>query len=460
MVLETLPVAPARSEPTPLFAVPEADHASLGERIRVHPNVKPVIAERPRVAILGLGYVGLPTALALLESGSEVIGIDVSAPRLASIRSRRVDLVPIDHIRLSEALRLGRLDLSHRPADIASADAVIIAVPTPVDDHLVPDLSMLESACAAAVAAARPGQTFILTSTSYVGCTRDFLVRPLQDRGFVVGTDIFVAFSPERIDPGNIDFPQEQVPRVVGGVTPECLRRAVAVVGAVAPSTHLVSSPEVAEMTKLHENIFRAVNIALVNEMADVARGLNIDVTEVIAAASTKPYGFMAFTPGPGVGGHCIPCDPHYLLWQIRRDQLKAPLLEQAMASIVRRPGQVVARAVEVLAERGRTLRGAKVVVVGVAYKPGVEDVRESPALKIIDSLLEAGAEVSFTDRLVDCLHVGSHELCAERDPVSRAFDLAIVHTFDPAVDLNWLNGVPSVLDASYRVKSVGVSTL
>ena len=412
------------------------------------------------VAILGLGYVGLPTALALLQTGNKIIGIDVSRQRLNAIRSRRVDLSPSDHGRLREALRDSQFSLSHRSADLALADVVIVAVPTPVDEHLVPDLSILETACASAVSAARPGQTFILTSTSYVGCTRDLLVRPLEARGFTVGEDVFVAFSPERIDPGNVTFPQERVSRVVGGVTPACLLRAVEVVGAVAPFTHEVSSPEVAEMTKLHENIFRAVNIALANEMADIARGLDIDVTEVIAAASTKPYGFMAFHPGPGVGGHCIPCDPHYLLWQLRRDRVEAPLLEQAMASIARRPGQVVARAVEVLAERGRPIRGARVIVIGVAYKPGVEDVRESPALEILERLTAAGANVGFADRLVECIQLGADELCVDRNPDAGDWDLAIVNTFDPDVDLAWIAGVPSVLDASYRVKTIPVSSL
>jgi len=420
----------------------------------------PVMVVRPKVAILGLGYVGLPTALALLEAGADVIGIDVSRDRLAAIRSRRVDLSPLDHKRLSSALRGRRLVLSRRTSAIAAADTVIVAVPTPVDDYLVPDLTILEAACASVVASARPDQTIILTSTSYVGCTRELLVRPLEQRGFVVGRDIFVAFSPERIDPGNVSFPQERVPRVVGGETPECLRRAVSVVGAVAPYTHEVSSPEVAEMSKLHENIFRAVNIALVNEMADVARGMDIDVTEVIEAASTKPYGFMRFTPGPGVGGHCIPCDPHYLLWQLRRDRVEAPLIEQAMTSIARRPAQVIARALEVLASRRQTLAGSRVIVVGVAYKPGVEDVRESPALEIIERLIDAGATVSFADRLVDNIRVRSRELRVERDPGADPWDLAIVHTFDEAMDLNWLDAVPTVLDTTFKVKSVGISTL
>jgi nucleotide sugar dehydrogenase len=421
----------------------------------------PVMAPRRKVAIMGLGYVGLPTALALLEAGTDVVGVDVSAGRLAAIRARRVDLSPLDRSRLSRQLRSGRLLLSRRASAIADADAVIIAVPTPVDEHLVPDLSILEAACASVVAEARPGQTLILTSTSYVGSTRDLLVRPLEARGFRVGEDIFVAFSPERIDPGNRDFPQERVPRVVGGVTEECLRRATEIVGTVAPFTHRVSSPEVAELTKLHENIFRAVNIALANEMAEVARHIDVDISEVIDAAATKPYGFMRFSPGPGVGGPCIPCDPLYLLWQLRRERVEAPLVERAMASIASRPGRVVQRAMELLAERRVPLSSASVLVLGVAYKPGVEDVRESPAVEIIGRLAAAGADVSFADPLVTRLRVDGQELEAIAHPERHPFDLVIVHTVSRAMDLAWLADQRAVLDAAYAVpRSMGVASL
>lgn len=422
------------------------------ERAGAAPPFTVLAAARPRVAVVGLGYVGLPTALALLEADADVVGIDISVSRLAAIRSRRVDLSPLDRTRLSRALRGRRLTLSRRPVDIASAEYVIVAVPTPVDEHLVPDLSILRAACAGVVAAARVGQTLILTSTSYVGSTRDLLVRPLEARGFSVGKDIFVAYSPERIDPGNTTFPQERVPRVVGGTTDECRRRAVRVVGAVAPFTHEVSSLEAAEMVKLHENIFRAVNIALANEMADVSRGLGIDAAEVVAAASTKPYGYMPFYPGPGVGGHCIPCDPHYLLWQLRRERVDAPVVEQAMRSVAQRPGRVVARAAEILGARGVRLDGARVLVMGVAYKPGVEDVRESPAVEIIERLFAAGCEVAFSDPLVDCLRVGHRDLSSVRAPEQLAWDLVIVHTAPDPGATAWLKAAPAVLDASFRI--------
>ncbi|MWA00739.1 nucleotide sugar dehydrogenase [Actinomadura sp. LD22] len=399
------------------------------------------------VAVIGLGYVGLPTALAFHAAGLRVLGVDRDPGRLEAIRAGRVDLLDSDHQRLREA-RDG-LTVTADPADAARADALIICVPTPVNRHLVPDLGALTEACATAAAHARDGQTIVLTSTSYVGSTRDLLVRPLAARGLRVGTDVFVAFSPERIDPGNDRHPHEEVPRVVGGVTPRCAVRAMALLGRYAGDLHRVSSAEAAEMTKLLENTFRAVNIALVNEFADASRLLELDVMEVIEAAATKPYGFMPFFPGPGAGGHCIPCDPHYLLWQLKRDRLHTPLVSAAMNAIAMRPGQVVERARQVLSDHGRGLAGADVLVLGVAYKPDVEDLRESPALEIIDGLLAAGAAVRYHDpRVPELVTEGGTKLAsAEPGPA----DLVIAHTPHQGLDLDWLREDQLLLDATYR---------
>jgi nucleotide sugar dehydrogenase len=240
----------------------------------------------------------------------------------------------------------------------------MVCVPTPIDEHLLPDMTLLANACATVVEHAVPGQTLVLTSTTYVGCTHDLLVKPLAERGLIAGTDIFIAFSPERIDPGNVQHAQEDVPRVVGGATKQCTERASALLAEYADHLHRVSSAEAAEMTKLYENTFRAVNIALANEFADISGDLSLDILEVIDAAATKPYGFMPFYPGPGVGGHCIPCDPHYLLWQLRKSRRSAPVIESAMSAVALRPGRVLARAREVLAERGLPMFGAKVLIV------------------------------------------------------------------------------------------------
>jgi UDP-N-acetyl-D-glucosamine dehydrogenase len=409
------------------------------------------------VAVVGLGYVGLPTALAFHAAGRAVLGLDLSERRLDDIRGGRVDLVDSDRDRLAATGKTGSeaFELDQAVGRLAEARTVIVCVPTPVDAHLIPDLSLLRAACATVVAHAVEGQILILTSTTYVGATKDLLAAPLAARGLVAGTDVAVAFSPERIDPGNDRHAHEGVPRVVGGVTSVCAERAAIALGGYANHVHPVSSAEAAEMTKLVENTFRAVNIALANELAEISGLLDLDVMEVINAAATKPYGFMPFFPGPGVGGHCIPCDPHYLLWQLRGLRHNSPLIEQAMVGIAARPHRVVQRCVETLAEHGRSVAGARILVVGVAYKPDVEDVRESPALEIIAALRERGADVAYTDPYVADLRLPDGTRASTiGDPAGFRADLAIVHTAHTDVDLSWLAQLPSVLDATYRLST------
>ena len=412
--------------------------------------------ERSSVAVVGLGYVGLPTALALTDQATSVVGLEASESRLSAVKAARVDLQPRDRQRLRRALDAGLLKLTTEPTDLASADTVVICVPTPIDAHLTPDLTALRSACATVVEQARVGQLIVLTSTTYPGCTVDLLVTPLTMRGFAIGRDICVAFSPERIDPGVAEHAPEHTPRVVGGVTTECSARAVKVLTHTAESIHVVSSPEAAEMTKLLENSFRAVNIALANEFADAARELRIDIMEVISAAATKPYGFMPFYPGAGVGGHCIPCDPHYLIWQLRSRRAALPVIEAAMTAIAARPREVVVHARRILADRGSSLSGARVLVVGVAYKPGVADVRESPAIAIIDMLAAEGATVRYTDQHIDMVETpAAGQLFHLPDPAAELWDLVVVHTVHPAQDHRWLSNQPAVLDTTYRVKDM-----
>lgn len=435
-----------------------------GPAVTVHPSAPssaehewtPASALRPRSAgVVGLGYVGLPTALALADAGAVVTGYDISEARLAAIEEGAVDLLDVDRTRLAELFGSDTLTLTRDISALTDVETILICVPTPVDAHLVPDLTALSACCRAVVATARPGQTVVLTSTTYVGCTRELLAEPLERRGFTIGTDIFVAFGPERIDPGVSAHVPESTPRVVGGVTPECTARAVRALADVAPAVHPLSSPEAAELTKLLENTFRAVNIALANEFAGIARELHVDVIEVIEAAATKPYGFMPFYPGPGVGGHCIPCDPHYLLWQLKANRRQSPVTEAAMTSIAARPHSVVDRAQEVLGRSGIPLAGARVLVVGVAYKPGVADVRESPALEILDELERRDARVAFTDAMVDHVHTASGPLFGETEPESGDWDLVIAHTLHPGVDHSWVSSVPVVLDATYRLDEV-----
>ena len=404
------------------------------------------------VAVVGLGYVGLPTALSLADHGARITGCDVSETRLADIKSGRVDLLVRDHQRLTHHLLADSLRLTTEPHALAETDTILICVPTPIDAHQAPDLRALRGACADVVEHAMAGQTIVLTSTTYVGCTRELLAKPLQNRGFEIGKDVFVAFAPERIDPGVESHAPDHTPRVLGGVTAACTAQAAIVLQHTASSLHEVSNPEAAEMTKLLENTYRAVNIALANEFSNAATELGVDVIEVIGAAATKPYGFAPFYPGPGVGGHCIPCDPHYLLWQLRALRHSSPVMQSAMTAIAGRPRQVVSQARQMLAENGHATRGARILVVGVAYKPDVADIRESPALEIIDELAAAGAQVAFCDPWVESLdtrHAG--RLIGQQDPGKDAWDLVLIHTWHADVDHDWLASHPTVLDSTHR---------
>ncbi|UQU68394.1 nucleotide sugar dehydrogenase [Couchioplanes caeruleus] len=400
-----------------------------------------------------MGYVGLPTALQLHSSGRRVLGVDISTRRLDAINSEDVDLIPRDRVRLKEALNdPWAFVMSSAAESIADAAAILICVPTPVNEHLLPDLNALVLACQSVVKVASKSQTLILTSTTYVGCTNDLLLKPLADRGLTVGRDIFVAFAPERINPGDSKIHHNDVPRVVGGATPACMSNAVEVLADCSKLLHPVSSLEAAEMTKLFENTFRAVNISLANEFADISGHLDLDINEVIDAAATKPYGFMPFRPGPGIGGHCIPCDPHYLLWQLRAERVTAPMIETAMALVASRPSRVVERAAQVLATQGKTLAGASVLIVGVAYKPGVADVRESPALEIFSRLHNSGAAVAFTDCMIDRIDVHGTMVDVLRDPREAKWDLVVVHTIHSDEDVSWLTDDVPVLDTTYRL--------
>ena len=325
--------------------------------------VRPLDA--PTVAIVGLGYVGLPIALGLEEIGCTVIGLEISRTRIAAIRELSVDLLPEDHVRLSTALRGDRLHLTDDSAAIAAADAVIVCVPTPVDESWRPRSMPFAAACATVVKHARAGQVIILTSTSYVGCTRDLVVQPLADRGFTVGTDLFVAFAPERIDPGRAHYSQRVVPRVLGGVRPPAC---------VAPPRSSAASPRCTRSAPPRPPSSRSSSRTRSAPSTSRSRTRwrprrrrwASSSTRSSTAAATKPFGFMPFNAGVGVGGHCIPCDPHYLLWQLRRERIVAPVLQRAMEGIAARPGEIVDRAIRDLADEGIAIRGASVLVVGV----------------------------------------------------------------------------------------------
>ncbi|MGH2854813.1 MAG: nucleotide sugar dehydrogenase, partial [Solirubrobacteraceae bacterium] len=328
--------------------------------------------------------------------------------------------------------------------------------PTPVDEQLRPDLQILREACASVVRHARPGQTLVLTSTTYVGTTRELLVQPLAERGLRVGKEVFVAFAPERIDPGVNEHEQLQTPRVLGGVTEECAVRAAAVLRHTCKRLHRVSSPEAAELVKLYENTFRAVNIALAFELAEACGAHGLDPIEVTEGAATKPYGFLPHYPSAGVGGHCIAVDPYYLLHDLRERGRPATMAEEALRKVSGRPRHVAWRAHEVLVQLGRPLAQARVLLVGASYKPGVADTREAPALEIIERLRGEGAHVDYHDPLVPTLTVDGVRSNGVSTPSPEAYDLAILTTLHPDHDYDWLEQCPAVLDCTYRRHTAG----
>jgi UDP-N-acetyl-D-glucosamine dehydrogenase len=420
--------------------------------------------EQSVVAVVGLGYVGLPTAIALRGAGARIVGIDIATHRLEEIRAGRAELLGSEQEQLHAHLQDGGFVLTDRIDALTAADLVMICVPTPIDAQRRPNPKALERACASVVEHARPGQTFVLTSTTYVGCTRELLVEPLAERGLSVGEDVFVAFAPERIDPGVAEHEQLRTPRVIGAISETCFRRAEELLRHTCASVHRVSSPEAAEMVKLYENTFRAVNIALAFEMAEACKAHELDPIEVTDGAATKPFGFMAHYPSAGVGGHCIGVDPHYLLHDLRERGRPATLAEEALRKVAGRPRHVVWRAHELLAHGGGRLQDARVLVVGVSYKPGVADSREAPAVEIMERLMGEGANVDFHDPYVQELKIDG-ELKGGVDPDPRRdksgfgpedYDLAIVVTVHPEHDYGWLRRCPVVLDCTYRTPAGG----
>jgi nucleotide sugar dehydrogenase len=404
------------------------------------------------VGVVGLGPTGMSIASAMLAGGLDVVGCDICESRLAAAKARQTDP---RHDAWNAFLGTERLTLTTEPAALASLAAVVVCVSSPLDAHVVPDHSALQAACDAVVRHAVPGQTFVLASPAYVGCTRELLAAGLEERGLAVGVDVHVAFSPEHIGAADAAHDGARPRRIVGGVTPACGRRAEEVLRRTGGPVHQVSSPEAAELATLLDDSYRAVNIALANEFSAIAREFDVDPVEVVDAATVNSDGFVPFYPGPGVGGRRVPTHPHHLLWQLRALHRSAPLTEAAMASIAGRPHMVVARARELLGQAARPLTGARILVVGVAYKPGAADVRGSSAVEIIDELVRGGARVSFTDPLVESIRTAAGELVNDASPVAGAWDLAIAHTLHPGVDYSWLSGAPLVLDTTYRMPAL-----
>ena len=384
------------------------------------------------VGVIGLGYVGLPLAVAFAQEGCDVIALDVDSRKVEAVTagSSYIEDVPNETLReVSE-----RIHATTRYAELAKADAVLVCVPTPLTRNREPDLGPLIEATRALADVLQAGQLVVLESTTYPGTTRERVAPLLEESGLAAGRDFQLAFSPERVDPGRTDFTLRTTPKVVGGLTTSCAERAEDLYGLICDRVIRVSTPEAAELTKLLENIFRSVNIALVNELAMLTDRMGIDIWEVVDAAATKPYGFMRFEPGPGMGGHCLPVDPFYLSWRAREFDMATEFIELAGKVNQQMPYHCVAKAQRALNDRGLSVKGARVTVIGVSYKPGVGDVRESPALKIITLLQDLGAEVSYHDPYVPTLPEFSLTSTPFEQAVSEA-DLALIVTAHPGVD-------------------------
>ena len=364
------------------------------------------LAATPTVGVIGLGYVGLPLAVAFADSGATVIGLDVDPTRVARVRAGESFIEDVSTETLGRLVAAERLTATDDIAALKDADAILICVPTPLGKSKEPDISYIVSAADAIARVIHGGQLVVLESTTYPGTTQEILLPRFEARGLKAGEDFFLAFSPERIDPGNRRYTLREIPKVVGGLTPACRELATALYARVTRQIVPVSAPQTAEMVKLFENTFRSVNIALVNEFAIMCRRLGISVWEVIDAAATKPFGFMPFYPGPGLGGHCLPSDPHYLSWRVRLEGYEPRFIAFADEINRQMPTYVVQLITDALNERGRSVRGARILVLGVAYKANVADTRDSPALEIIASLAAKGAKVAYHDPFVPVLTV------------------------------------------------------
>ncbi|MEW5902086.1 MAG: nucleotide sugar dehydrogenase [Acidobacteriota bacterium] len=417
-------------------------------------------SKQARVGIIGLGYVGLPLVKLFLTKGFRVTGFDIDARKVAALNRGQSYIRHVSAGELRGFLKKKAFKATTNFAELHAMDAVLICVPTPLDAHKNPDLSYVLTTTRVIAKHLRRGQLVVLESTTYPGTTEEEMLPILEKNGLRAGRDFYLAFSPEREDPGNRTYSTETIPKVVGGLTPECRRLARLLYDQIICRTISVSSPRVAEAVKLLENIFRSVNIALVNELKIIFERLGIDVWEVIQAASSKPFGFMPFYPGPGYGGHCIPVDPFYLTWKAKEVDYATKFIELAGEINTRMPYYVVNKTIEALNQKGKSIRGAKILVLGIAYKKDIDDQRESPALKIISILLEKGARVTYNDPYVPhsrghreypALDLRSVPLTAKR---LRESDAVIIATDHSAYDYRRIvRQAPLVVDTRNAIQ-------
>ncbi len=403
-----------------------------------------------KIGIIGMGYVGLPLVIRFGRSGYRVTGFDIDKEKVASLKKGRSYIAHIPSEDLSSLIDEGRFSPTDDYELLREMDVVIICVPTPLTKTQEPDLRYVRATSRQIAQHGRKGQLIILESTTYPGTTREILLPDLSKPFGEVGKDFFLAYSPEREDPGNPDFSTEKIPKVVGGMTPACRELAAALYGEVIRKVVPVSSPEVAEFTKLLENIYRSINIALVNELKVLANRMGIDIWEVIQAASTKPFGFHPFYPGPGLGGHCIPIDPFYLSWKAKQYDFATRFIQLSGEINTSMPRYVVSRLMDGLNEREKSLKGSSILVLGIAYKKNVDDLRESPALDIIDNLFKRGAQVSYHDPYIPVIpktrkYAFSLRSVPLDEATIREADAVLVLTDHDGIDYEWVATLSSL---------------
>ncbi|MEW6319593.1 MAG: nucleotide sugar dehydrogenase [Acidobacteriota bacterium] len=419
--------------------------------------LKRIESKQARLGVIGLGYVGLPLAVEFARAGFSVVGFDVDTVRVGEL-NKGVSYIPdVPTAHLAEVVNSGRFVATTDPGQLADVDIIDICVPTPLRKTKDPDLSYVVKAVETTAQVLRKGQLVILESTTYPGTTDEVVRTALEKRGLKAGTDFYLAFSPERVDPGNPQFQTRNIPKVVGGHNPESLRAAVAFYSQVLETVVPVSSTRVAEMVKLLENTFRAVNIGLVNELALMCHRMGIDVWEVIDAAKTKPFGFMPFYPGPGLGGHCIPIDPFYLSWKAKEHNFEARFIELAGHVNSSMPEHVVSLVMDALNTQRKALNGARVHIFGVAYKKDVNDLRESPALDIIDLLRRRGAQVSYTDPYFESFEHAGHRLAHEDEAgAHEGKDCALIITDHALFDYQGMvDRFPLIVDTRNALRGI-----
>lgn len=412
------------------------------------------------LGVVGLGYVGLPLAVEKAKEGFKTIGFDVQQSKVEMVNTGKNYIGDVVNEDLQEIVKSGLLSATTDFAQVANADCVCICVPTPLDEHQQPDISYVKASAESIVPYMHKDMLIVLESTTYPGTTEEFLKPILETSGFKCGEDFYLAFSPERVDPGNLIYKTKNTPKVVGGVTPECTEVAAALYESILKAPiHRVSSPAIAEMEKILENTYRNVNIGLVNELAILCNKMGINFWEVVDAAKSKPYGFQAFYPGPGLGGHCIPLDPYYLSWKAREYGFHTSMIESSMMVNDRMPEYCVERASKILNRHKKSMNGSRILVLGVAYKQDIEDYRESPALRVIEELEKEGVEVVYFDPYVleyrdhGKIKKGESELTAE---LIESADLVIVTTAHTLVDYNFVQEhAKAIFDTKNAMKNV-----